>query len=159
MRSDLQKAISRTWANRFASFGLVRFIESQLFDKTIEQVLYATKAKIYSVGFIQQNQMYTYSNNSNIPGILIVTNQRIIHASSGNRLEQMSLDNVTIEIKKHLLWSYLHFQSSSYFYMNIGDLSKAEMKTASSFIHHLIVNYPKPNQDKQKTKPRKKNKY
>lgn len=157
MRDDLQKAISRTWMNRFASFGLIRFIESELFVKNIEQVLYATKAKIYSTGFIQQNQMYSYSSNSNIPGILLVTNQRILHFSKGNRLEQMSLDNVSIEIKKHLFWSYIHLQSSGYFYMNIGEINKKEMKNIAIFIHHLITNYPKPNQDKQKTKPRKKN--
>jgi hypothetical protein len=139
MGEDLKNALNRTWLNYLAGFGMIWFIERTLEKNNLKNVLYAAGATILSAGHIKNGKMYSYSENQNIRGLLIITNQCVLHFSKGKRIEIMSLDDTKIEIKKHLFTHFIHLHAVIGFsYMNIGAMFPKEIETASSLIEKSI---------------------
>ena len=139
MREDLKNVLNRKWSNHLVSFGMIPFIENTLGKNKFENVLYATGATILSTGYIENGKMYSYSVNQNIQGLLILTNQCVMHFSKGKRVEIASLDATEIELKKHLFTPFIQLRSTvSSSYMNIGALNSKEFKMVSNIIAYSI---------------------
>lgn len=139
MREDLKNAINRKWSNHLVSFGMIPFVENTLGNNKFQNVLYATGATILSTGYIEKGKMYSYSVNQNIQGLLILTNQCVMHFSKGKRVEIASLDATEIELKKHLFTPFIQLRSTvSSTYMNIGALNSKEFKMVSDIITYSI---------------------
>jgi len=139
VRKDLRDALNRKWSNYLFGFGLIRFIENTLTNNNLENVLYATGATILNTGYIQNGKTYSYSENQNIQGLLVITNQCVLHFSKGKRLEIASLDDTEIELKQHFFTRFIHLRSTvSSSYMNIGSLGVKDFKIASEIITYLI---------------------
>jgi len=151
MREDLKNALNRKWSNHLVSFGMIPFIENTLGKNKIENVLYATGATILSTGYIENGKMYSYSVNQNIQGLLILTNQYVMHFSKGKGVEIASLDATEMELKKHLFTSFIQLRSTvGSSYMNIGALNSKEFKMVSNIIAYSIQKQEKLLEQKRK---------